>query len=594
MKIKSLGVQGLDIFIVSIETEISRGLFNFDIIGLGDRAIRESRTRILSSIKASHFPSPKTSQQKINVLLGPANIKKEGSHFDLPIALSYLEKTGLIKNRDEFIVFGELSLDGKIRSVTDIQTFVLHGISCGFTKVILPKENFSEILYLLDSGLVEIVSVDSLHEVVTLLNNKTLYQKRLKDQSTTALQKKGAQVGKKKRENERTDRSQDQTLSIDLITGQEEAKRALEISLAGKHHIVFYGPPGVGKSLIAKSAEELLPPISYEEIPTCGSGMAFSKVEITGLGLGRVKINSFNKNLDGKKPVLFFKAPFRNPHHTSSYSSIIGTPEKLGELSLAHNGILFLDEFAEFDRRTIEALRQPIEDSYVQVSRLGKSRTLPANVLVLATTNLCRCGNYQSETRRCTCTAHEINQYLKKISGPISERVDLWVQLRENNSSYPSHSSYISNPSRTSKTNALKNISRTGNHGWSIKETIHLVRALQEKRVTLLREKGSQTGKNTIGNKNKKINKIVLIKKEIEKLNKESIGLLNEAVKKLSLSSRSVNSIVSVARTIADINYIKEKNNKGFSFNLDDFDYLNEIKIEKEHILEALSYRKRF
>jgi magnesium chelatase family protein len=362
-----MGTKGLEAFVVSVESDISRGLYQFDIVGLGDKAVTESKLRILSAIKNSGFASPKTLAQKITVLLSPAGIKKEGSHFDLPIAISYLQKCGEIRGKmlANTLIVGELSLRGKLQPIKNIFLLATKAKDLGYKNIIIPRGNMH--LGKLIDGIC-IFPAGSLRDAIDILNGNNEIRPLIYKADTKLHL-----------------RSADSNLNFafDMISGQSSAKRALEIALAGKHNIAFYGPPGTGKSLLAKAAAELVPALSKDEEVVC-------KIIHEQAG-HTIQTNSRN-----------FRPPFREPHHTSSCSSLIGNATKVGELSLAHNGILFLDELAEFKRDTLEALRQPIEDGYVKNFTHGNmtnsklNQTLPADCIIIAAMNLCRCGNHGS------------------------------------------------------------------------------------------------------------------------------------------------------------------------------------------------------
>ncbi len=317
MPIITMGVRGLEAFIVSVETDISRGLYQFDIVGLGDKTVSESKSRILAALKNSGFKSPKTAQQKITVLLSPAGIKKEGSHFDLPVAISYLQKSGLLHagNISKTAIVGELSLTAALQPVKNILLMTLKAKEVGCKNIILPLENAD------DASLVDginIVPVKKLSEVVDILSDK----KKFKDAVLKNSHEHGSNKSMLANETgELTKTRKRKDFNIDLIIGQENAKRALEIALAGKHNIAFYGPPGIGKSLIAKSVTEILPPLTREEEVEC----RIIQGNIAGNSNSAAPSNS-TKNI--------FEPPFRDPHHTCTHSSILGSSQSLnGKLS---------------------------------------------------------------------------------------------------------------------------------------------------------------------------------------------------------------------------------------------------------------------
>ncbi len=396
-KVYSAQVNLLRGAIVTIEVDLSKGLHTFSVVGLPDKAVDESKDRVSGAIKNSGFKSPKAKNQKIIVSLSPADLKKEGPFFDLAIAIAYLKACGDIKfNSEKKIFLGELGLDGTLRSIRGALPLAEEAKRKGFEEIYLPKENTVE------AALVEgikIFGAESLGEVVEHLDEtKSKLNKK-------ANKKISAQIKTKinyKREMKGGDFSD--------IRGQEGAKRGLEIAAAGGHNIAMYGPPGTGKTMLARVFSSLLPDLNLDEV-----------LEITGIhsvaGATRGELVCF--------------PPFRSPHHTSSYVSLIGggTYPKPGEVTLAHRGVLFLDEFPEFEKRVIESLRQPLEDNIVSISRAKGSAVFPSNFILVAAMNPCPCGNAGSKKRACICRPWELDRYKRKLSGPIMDRIDLWVSV---------------------------------------------------------------------------------------------------------------------------------------------------------------------
>ena len=395
-KVYSAQVNLLKGSIVTIEVDLSRGLHSFSLVGLPDKAVDESKDRVSGAIKNSGFKSPKAKNQKIIVSLSPADLKKEGPFFDLGIAISYMLAAGDVKfNSEKKIFLGELGLDGTLRKIRGALPLAQEARRLGFEEIYLQKENATE------EALVEGINIfgaSSLAEVVEHIDErKKVVQKLLK--------KIPIQVQTKvnyKKELSRTDFSD--------IRGQEGAKRGLEIAAAGGHNIAMYGPPGTGKTMLARAFSQLLPDLDIDEV-----------LEITG-------IHSVAGNTNGE---LVCFPPFRAPHHTSSYVSIIGggTYPKPGEVTLAHRGVLFLDEFPEFEKRVIESLRQPLEDNIVSISRAKGSAIFPSNFILVAAMNPCPCGNATSKQKACICKPSDLDRYKRKLSGPIIDRIDLWVSI---------------------------------------------------------------------------------------------------------------------------------------------------------------------
>ncbi|QQG44866.1 MAG: YifB family Mg chelatase-like AAA ATPase [Candidatus Sungiibacteriota bacterium] len=387
--IYSAQVVGLDAQPISVEVDIAPGLHIFSIVGLADKEVQESRERISAAIKNLGALAPHKKSQRVIVNLAPADIKKEGPAFDLPIALGYLLASGQIAfNPKGKLFLGELGLDGTLRKVSGVLPIAMAARFSGFSQLILPKGNGKEASVL--DGL-EILETESLSEVVEYLAGR----------------KELAPLGKTGTESVAISQGMD----LGDIRGQLKAKMALEIAAAGNHNVLFHGPPGAGKTLLAQALPSILPPLSFEE-----------SLEVT-------KIYSIAGMLNDKQPFISVR-PFRNPHHTSSHAAVIGggTHPRPGEATLAHRGVLFLDELPEFDRRVIESLRQPLEEHTITVARSQGTQTFPAQFMLVAAMNPCPCGNYDNPTKDCSCAPGAITKYRKKVSGPILDRIDLHAE----------------------------------------------------------------------------------------------------------------------------------------------------------------------
>lgn len=495
-------MMGLKSIPIMVETDVSQGLYNWTIVGLPDKTIDESKERIQSALKNNDLPSPKSKNHKLTVSLSPAEIRKEGSAYDMAIAISYLASIEEIskENLDKKIFVGEMSLTGDIRKTSGIIAIVNNAKQNNFKQIFIPFENREE-ASIIDG--IEIFAVKNISEVVEHLKNKN---------KLTAIK-----YTKLKNNNIKYP-------DIAEIKGQLLAKRALEIAGAGGHNICLYGPPGTGKTMLAKAFTGILPDLEFEQ------ALEIANIHSIGSGNGEI----------------FTSPRLRAPHHTSSYVSLIGggsTP-KPGEITLAHHGVLFLDEFPEFESKTLETLREPIEEGQVRISRAKGSETFPSKFILVAAMNPCPCGYFGSKIKDCVCKNFEIQRYQNKISGPIMDRIDLWVFVQ--------HLSY----------DELSNKKEGASESENVKNKIQKARDF------------SNQLKNKFDIKNK-LNKD-LSPKEIDKFvilgEKERITL-NNLANKFLLSPRAYHRILRVARTIADLD---QKEN-----------------VEDKHIIEAFQYRPK-
>jgi magnesium chelatase family protein len=497
----SASVQGIDACLIDVEIDISSGLPVFSIVGLPDTSVKESRDRVVSAIKNSGFDFP---TKKITVNLAPADIKKEGGAFDLPISLGILASSGIIekKSLQNFCAIGELSLDGKLRPVKGILPIVLSLHKFGITQVIVPEKNKNEACVAKD---IEIYPFNDLKDVIKFLKKEIAVEHYKQDNISV-------QTGSTK-----------SSIDFSDIKGQFFAKRAAEVACAGGHNMIMVGPPGSGKTMIAKRIPTILPSMSFEE-----------SVETT-------KIWSVSGLVQAGESLITSR-PFRSPHHTTSSVALIGggSYPKPGEVSLAHNGVLFLDELTEFRRDVLEVLRQPLEDKIVTVSRAKNTLSFPASFMLIASMNPCPCGNYGSD-KECTCNPYQVKRYRSKISGPLMDRIDIQLEV----------------PAlKIDEITSNKNIANETSQ--EIRERVIKARNIQYERFK---------GKNIYCNAQ-------MGPKEIKKycVLEEKAGLmLHNAIEKLGFSARAYDRILKVARTIADL-------------------ASSEI-IQSNHIAEAIKYR---
>ena len=513
-KVYSAQVNLLKGIIVTIEVDISsKTLYAFNIVGLPDKAVDESKDRVSGAIKNSGFKSPKAKNQKVVVSLSPADLKKEGPFFDLAIAIAYMLATGNITfNSEKKIFLGELGLDGALRSIRGALPLVQEAKAKGFEEIYLPKENAKEAALI--EG-IKIFGANNLQEVMDHLNESKLSNQNEKSfKNKIKIEPKTEIVYKKER----------RVSDFFDIRGQENAKRGLEIAAAGGHNIAMYGPPGTGKTMLARAFSGILPPLDKEEV-----------LEITGIH-SVVGVNQGE---------LVCVPPFRAPHHTSSYVSLIGggTYPKPGEVTLAHKGVLFLDEFPEFEKRVLESLRQPLEDNIVSISRAKGSAVFPSNFILVAAMNPCPCGNTNSKQKICICRPSDLDRYKRKLSGPIMDRIDLWVSV--GNVDYKKLSG-----------------EGDGEKNDKIKSRVISAREIQKNRF-----KKWSRDINTNSEMNvKDLSNIIKLKGEVR-------DLLDNSAESLGLSARAYHRVIKIARTIADLE--------------------NEEEINSNHILEAIQYRPK-
>ena len=499
-KVLSSAVLGVDAYVVDVEVDISAGLPQFTTVGLAEGAVRESKERVRSAIKNCKYDFP---QRRITINLAPADIRKEGSSFDLPIAVGILSASGFLKSQDiyNYLFMGELSLDGKVKKVKGVLPAAICSRDKGLKGLIVPKANSKEAAVVEE---IDVIGVNSIQDVVEFF-----FEKKKIEPTCVNI-------------DEMFKNDANYQLDFQDVKGQQHVKRALEIAASGGHNILMVGVPGSGKTMLARRIPSILPDISFDE------------------ALETSKIYSISGLLPINKSFVAIR-PFRAPHHTISDAGLIGggAYPKPGEVSLAHNGVLFLDELPEFKKNVIEVMRQPVEDGKVTISRAATSITYPSNFMLIGAMNPCPCGFLGDVSKQCICSSVQVQRYRSKISGPLLDRFDIHIDV----------------PSLDHKelTNHL-----TGETSSVIRSRVNKARIVQKERFN---------GEGIFSN-SQMMPKLV---KKYSSPEPEGIKLLETVIKKLGLSARAYDRILKVSRTIADLE--------------------SEENVKSNHILEAIQYR---